>query len=863
MSKNKLPWIIVLILVIALPVAYAQTAFGTSQIILVLINAVVVGVVLFLLQAIMMPAKEPKEKSAVWVAIFAFSLFIALYFGRTDFIWRSGPLSSFFEIHVFVNAFVIGIVLYFALGVMNVKEKLGKSPEAQKGYGIMIFIGALVWAIGIASSYGKIYVWQAYSYFISYFIGPEGILNPYPPQYRLLVFAGSFFLLSFFFNNYLIPDAKNTRINYGLALILAMNMASSGVTISSVIILGEIVFVLVLQKALLTTAKDNSLLSWIMAITLVGWASAAMTYGTQYQGFLGGIIGFIWKWGGWGSLVAIAVIILFLSWGIGRGETRNRVLNEGITRLKQKALDLVSRNETLVDTLGKWFSFRQPSLEGEIHTKIKGLRLEIYTLMNWMLRHDVWSSKKLSFEVLTSKIEKEEEKVFQKTVYARESPARSIKTIMEGSPIIKNNAGFWELGKSKETLDDGTEVDTQGRRGIGHQHWLIYELANFIKLNLEHELRNLPLITDDSRIEDEANTVANLFSEKIREHTTAISDYYSLVEDEKGRYFAGFRRFGLASWIRSYRLYFLDMYNAYGVYKRGFFFAKPDAIPDYYDYSAVSSDGDITRDVTINKSAVRRLVTLEERRIYREAIKKNETSRTTLERNAVEKINRIKKTQFFDEENPNRLRANFETGNYLLELDLFGYCLKDWNNIAIDGASKTQVPYIRRFHREDMWELYQPMDAEPRARFSKILTWSLKDWEFGVLDFGRGSFHPFSKKWADYAFITEKGFMDYSTATFKTPLNRDQLAFDREGLKAPHKMAYWGRRNYWDEQGQNLLTSSGIVNPYPALSVEGLWEFITAVAKRSIKDPKELEKLMLFQMEYEYLEKAKKGGTGG
>lgn len=334
-----------------------------------------------------------------------------------------------------------------------------------------------------------------------------------------------------------------------------------------------------------------------------------------------------------------------------------------------------------------------------------------------------------------------------------------------------------------------------------------------------------------------------------------------MQEEQKGRYFAGFRRFGLASWIRSHRLYFIDMYNAYGVYKRGFFFAKPDAIPDYYDYSAASADGEITREVTLNKNAVRRLVTLDERKIYRQAKKKHESAYTPAEKAVVLKIDNIKKTYVYDEKNPSRLRANFEKDNYLLELDLFGYCLQDWNRVAIDGASKTQVPYIRRFHRDDMWELYQPMNAEPRARFAKILTWSQKDWEFAVKDFGRGAFHPYSKKWADYAFISEKGLFNYDAATFKTTLSPDQLAFDREGLKALHKMIYWGRRNYWDEQGQNLLTSSGIVNPYPTLSVEGLWEFISAVAKRAIKESENVEKsLHQLQMEYAYLEQVKKGG---
>src|SRR3989344_4017828 len=220
MRKNKLMWNIALFLVviISLPIAHAQTFTGSSWF-FILINSLIVGVVLFILQSFLMPGKDPKEKTAVWVAIIAGSLLVGFLFGRNGFIWQ-GPLGRFFNIYIIVNTLIIAIVLYFVLGFI-LKDKIPKSPEGIGGYGLLIFIGALVWAIGIANSYGNVFVWQAYKYFISYFIGPEGILNPYPPQYRLLVFAGSGVLLAFFFSNYLITGAgANAKVNYGLALIL-------------------------------------------------------------------------------------------------------------------------------------------------------------------------------------------------------------------------------------------------------------------------------------------------------------------------------------------------------------------------------------------------------------------------------------------------------------------------------------------------------------------------------------------------------------------------------------------------------------------------------------------------------------------
>ncbi|MBI2658651.1 hypothetical protein HYX05_00930 [Candidatus Woesearchaeota archaeon] len=885
MRKNRLIWSfgLFLIAIISLPIAHAQTLFE-SPIFFILINSLIVGVVLFILQSVLMPQKNPKEQTAVWVAILVGSLLIGFMFGRSGFIWNHPVFAKFFSIYVLVNAVVIGIILYFLFGFLDINKKLG-SPEGKGGLGIIIFLIAALFAVQI----GNQWIWQkaVVRQFIDYLFGSQGILNPAPPEYRLWAFITVTTLLSFFFKGYLLPTGAGgtDKVNYALAILIGSSVARAGISFASIVLLGEAIFTIVLAKALQGTAPDvkGKSTNWILAAFLVGWASAAMTYGTEYQGWLAWIVGTpLWAmgliqvgptgaaaqpsgtgWFGWifkmgGGALVIAIIALILLFVIARGEKRSKAIKEGLTRIMIKVSDWLSRSETAIDVLGKWWSFRNPTLEREMPTKLKDLRLEIYTLMNWMLRYDVWHSKYLAFDVLVKKIEKEEAELLQKTVYIRESPAKSIKKIVEGSNIIKNpSTGFWELEPGVEVLDDGSEEVGHGKPGIGRQYWIVYKLANFLKENLEKDLRNLPDSPNDARIEIEAGETAKLFNKEISAHRTSINDYYSLEEEGKGRYHAGFKRFGLASWIRSYYLYFIDMYNMYGTYKRGFFFAKPDAVPDYYDYTTTSNNRGITRDITINKNKVIRAISLEERRIYKSALNKKETDRTPVENLAVEKVNKYKKQYL-------KLRRNFEKDNYLLELDIFGYCLQDWNAVAVDGATKMQVNYIRRYHREDMWELYQPMDVEPRARFSTMLSWSLKDWEYAARDFARGSFHPFSKRWADYSFIPLKGLMDYSKATFKSPLNPDELGFDREAMKNSHDLGYWGRKYYWDEKGQNLLTSTGIVNPYPALSVEGLWEFVTNVAKRKIKEPQEAEKFVhTFQMEFELLEKLKKGERSG
>jgi len=149
MSKNRLSWIfgLILISIIALPIAYAQIVPAGSQLYFLLINAAIIFVVLFALQSFLIPGKPDKEKTAVWVIVLLASLLLAYLFGRSGLLWAEGqPLARFFNLHVLVNAIIIAAVLYFVLGLLDINKKLG-SPEGKAGYGIIIFLIALIFFV--------------------------------------------------------------------------------------------------------------------------------------------------------------------------------------------------------------------------------------------------------------------------------------------------------------------------------------------------------------------------------------------------------------------------------------------------------------------------------------------------------------------------------------------------------------------------------------------------------------------------------------------------------------------------------------------------------------------------------------------
>ena len=230
MSKNKINWIIAiaLIAVLALPVANAQVLSGITGALAgvnwyyLLVNAAVIFFVLFLLQAVLVPNKEGKEKTSMWVIMVIVSLLISWLYGQTGYIWKVGPLALIFNLYVIVNAAILGVIIYLISGFIDLKGKL-KSPEGGIGFTLIIFFISLFIAVRI----GPQWIWsnamvKSLIDFMFYADpqGYGGILNPFSPYYKLWIFGSLFVVFSFFFNNFLLSGGKeNSKMSYALALI--------------------------------------------------------------------------------------------------------------------------------------------------------------------------------------------------------------------------------------------------------------------------------------------------------------------------------------------------------------------------------------------------------------------------------------------------------------------------------------------------------------------------------------------------------------------------------------------------------------------------------------------------------------------
>jgi len=274
----------VLIAAVLIPTANAQVLarFGIGNIQFFLVNAAVIFGVLFLLQAVLVPNKEGKEKTSMWIIILIAALAVSWFYGSAGYVWKVGPLALIFNPYVIVNAAILGTIIYLVSGFLDLKTKL-KSPEGGIGFTLIIFFISLFIAVRI----GPQWIWSNsmvkslidFMFYVNPTDHTGGILNPYSPDYKLWIFGSLFVVFSFFFNHYLLTGAENRKMSYALALILSGHMAYNGISTSWAINISEILFILIFEKSLKTSIQTNWL-RWGMAAFLVLWAGYAISAAT-------------------------------------------------------------------------------------------------------------------------------------------------------------------------------------------------------------------------------------------------------------------------------------------------------------------------------------------------------------------------------------------------------------------------------------------------------------------------------------------------------------------------------------------------------------------------------------------------------
>lgn len=279
MRINKAFWINAFILLISVPIVFAQPAIFQSPFFIFAINIIVVWSVLFMLQTVLMPDRLAKQKAIAWFVTLILAVIIVWVSTRgAGFIWSVGPFASLFSFKVVANTIILSGAAYFALvGLLGIKLE---SKQAQIGAVLFIIFLAAILAARMPNYIWETETWQSFYNFI---LGEEGILTT--NENRVYVFIASAVIFSWFFIGFLKLGEGNNRLSYALAIIIAADLARRGLSTDTIIKVGEVFTILIIGKQLQSEFRG---FGWIVAAAIVFWISYFL-FGDR------GIAGIIWR----------------------------------------------------------------------------------------------------------------------------------------------------------------------------------------------------------------------------------------------------------------------------------------------------------------------------------------------------------------------------------------------------------------------------------------------------------------------------------------------------------------------------------------------------------------------------------------
>src|SRR3989344_1685739 len=237
MKLNKMLWIFALVLLVAIPSAFAAPAIFRNMWFMLAVNSLIVWFILFALQSMIVPEKLAKEKTVLFIITLVASLLISWRIvGGGGYIWEVGHLAAFFSFKLIVNTIIISLVVYFGLGLLGVK------PGTKEGQ-----IGIALLAIGV------------------------GLLIAFSTEgnaYRLWVFLTSTLVFVWFFINFAMPQGDK-KLSWAIAILLGAILARQGTAIDNIMGLGEAFAILIIGKQIATGGGITGAAGWLMTIFLV------------------------------------------------------------------------------------------------------------------------------------------------------------------------------------------------------------------------------------------------------------------------------------------------------------------------------------------------------------------------------------------------------------------------------------------------------------------------------------------------------------------------------------------------------------------------------------------------------------------
>ncbi len=848
MSKNKVMWnlALFLIVVLTLPIVHAQTLAG-SRIYYIVINAFVIGIVLFILQAVLVPGKPDKERVSAWIIVVIASLVLAFIFGENGFIWKTGPLAILFNLYVIVNSIIIAGVLYFVLGFLKFEQL--KSAEGKTGYGILLFLIAVVITINVAPDR---FIWQQVTLrgLIGYLFSGEQYTGPGARpglargllHYRggLIVGITGFLVISFFFKHWLIKEDSNKWLNYALAALFAYHLAAPPANaLRDVVFMGELAFTLIVLNSMKTTFGGEGkklIVSVVASMFIVGMASTLLTlHSPENRGFYGWVgchFGFIFHCdempgvagmpgvgsgsGGFSSSTMIIFAVLlaaFLIWAYAGGESGKKYGGWGI-------------GLTLLALILYWAFSAGGSASGKIFGSLGLIALVILGLFLVMFRGE---TRRRILTMGMRGLKKRANAIFRTSKYLenwvenREPPAmrenrlllHAIANYTVRSEITYRYYGFVEQAKrvggevieqkiEKHTNKDALMHDLIVTRsgGITEEEGAHFEGWNRINLEIvdlvNKYFETLYLTYIALNLEFKTATAP-----KTRTETNIMGSIRSRADDlkekigkNKKQYDDRMKAYGGHHVLDAYRYIVLSMTNVTGeILQHPQLFARPKAKFDMGNYRTKTQD---------------------------------------------------------PVDGKNEYASHDAKGLPTDEVNQFGEVIAD-----INEEKKKQEIYNRFGKLKDPRLYKKPRKVKPNdiIYYPDYKDWCQyieNDWQALAEDIRYGMWHPESRTYKMYEQALDHGVypewrddkipLTLTGAKLSNPPGTGDEAFDMRAIAYLGKNVYWGRDNFYVPSPPNK--DSPFHNPYPLVTSGGLKKYLRKRLLVSAQDPAKMEEFM-------------------
>lgn len=733
------------------------------------------------------------------------------------FSWISSRLSGGVGIlAVVVNTVIIALLLYFAVTVFKLLE-FPKAGTARTVFVIVLLLLSLYLSVGISKTsagnyefiWSKPVVSEVKDYLFSSGEGGKsvGILRPS----RILIFTGAALIFSWFFIGFLkIGGGNNNRFDTALAVLIAAEATRAGMSKGMLIFVGQIIALFMFYRQFQKEEKRHWLVAFTWGYVIQSlvvsilfkpedriWASWLLTMVRIPHS----AVGLIWLVIGIFAILPIIVSVgLFASKKNKEAKDKENLLGKCISHISSSIKDIMNK----IPYLAKHVEQRYSTPEGQFPFMFRKLRVELITHMNYLLRLQVYHSKRIAVE----RVQADSEKVFRTTSQTRAGGSiktnafdykvgRKIGQLTQEKPTWEGNivpdSTWCRFGWYYDSISDvGNRTSRPASEyGWAKMKYAIHELMQQFKFVLE----NVNGLVDPSHQTDLQVHIERGKSE-------VIEHYFAQTAESRRRFVGHFNRYGAMQIPHALSWQMMDQNNIgrSGWFKHNYRFARSKALPLCIP-AKFDNHGNLTEDKSRKPVYYKEPVGNVEEGEYGQDTKLWEIdSRGRF-------VYDIAILEHVTLKNPSQLPEFIE---------------KDKKKI--DGTLERGKMYYRQVFPEDAWNM---------VSVEEICSSVIKDWWLFTKDFQGGKSHPFSKVVSGYLQCIENGKFDFAKhykeyiEEGKTTPGDSNPAFDREALKDPGEFQFRGKKLYFENEveGEPL-------NDYPCISLLGLNDYIRAMVKR-------------------------------